>query len=421
MTKHFTNTCGVRPFTSGVHRFSILLVAVLALLLNSCVSESIIPTPTPPVPEGYKTISLYITQAPEVRGQSRPIPDGELLWFNTGDLYLVNAAGFVVQHFRITESIANGGTEPSNFLAGGNIINRDEFGIFTQPDRTQTITLPNVPGSVTDVVIIGNTPHNAASGSIEVIGNRIIDVISQYNAWNVNLFSRNILPLAHTSGQYHTLPNGNVNRIYRGTWYLAPTVARLEINQIIGMGNIDGFTVAGIFVDNFHSRGHINGNRIAASLWSGGTDSDEFALGENYFVNNPAANPTSQWALFDLPNLPAVRNAEGSLVARLPQTGGTPDGSGSTTNHLWSYQVFAPRDTPLAAAYQPRIIIRLSNIRLINGIYITDSDEPYRYLTVRNFYNSAGNPFDGIIAGEVYHIDAVAFYERELGLVPNEP
>ena len=372
---------------------SILTAMALVLFLSSCVSE--ICLPPIPVEVDYKTISLRLAPPPVTRGESRPINNGELVEFNSGDLYLVNATGTVIEHFRI---ISRGA--PGHDLSAG-IINLDEFD-FNNASNSDELILPNIPGSVTDVVIIGNTPHNDTQGNITAIGERILDIRTQHDAWNVNLFSRTESPLAYntTSGNWET------------TLYLAPTVARFEIGAIIGMGNIASFTVEGIYMDNFFSRAKINGERIPASLWSGGDDPGAFVAGQHYFTTN------SNNALFDVrPTTPA--NAwQGTRAGATPATV-QPAGGGGT--YVWSYQLFAPTDpTTFDTDEQPRIVIRLSNITLISGAGTAPDGD--RFLTVRDFWhreNNAGTAFEGIRAGEVYQISAIRFDERDLGIDPN--
>ena len=378
---------------------TILMLATLAIVFNSCISENLIPY-TPIEVEGYKTISLHITQSPttirslsgcnvkecesgiETRGVSHPI-SGELVQFNHGDLYLVNHLGFVVEHFRITPS---GGT-PTDIPAG--IINRDEFNF--NPAATDVLTLTNVRGNVTEVIIIGNTSYNATEGNVNVIGTRVLDIISQYCARTpgVNLFSQTLTPLTHVGGD-----------LWETSLYLAPTVARFEIAEIVGMGNIAAFEVTGIFMNNFFSRAHINGNIITASLWNGGTDLDAFVSGQGYFTTNGA--------LFDTPNL--TGNHTNNRTVR-------PTGGGA--NDVWSYQVFAPTNpTTLTLAQQPHIVIRLSNVVLIGE----DNPSPNDYLLVVNNFYQNGTPLNEdfrIRAGEVYRLERVVFSETDLvGFTP---
>ena len=354
---------------------SIVIASALALFLSSCISENMLPTP---YAEGYKTLSLHITQQPPyTRGESRPIPDGELLQFNTGNLYLVDAQGLVVRQYSIEDVPAH------NFSA--RIISRSELGDFNATNP-RTLTIPDVPGNVADVIIIGNTSHNAQ------LGERIIDIRSQHNAWNVNLFSRTIKPLT-----YNTVSSNWETNIY-----LAPTVARFEIAQITGTGSIAQFTVAGIFVDNFYSEARVNGNIITTSLVNG-VNSADFVAGAGYFNDSP------NYALFDTPILTGTR---GSNLASVRPT---------TNNYVWSYQLFAQNNPTAPATRLPRIVIRLSGVRLLNEMGGMEAALPdYRYVTVRHFYeNGVRLPENSARAGNVYRT-SVVFDESDLGLIPGQ-
>ena len=368
-----------------------LTAIVITLSLTGCLSGGILPDDDSDV-VGYKTISLHITQSPsavrslseeaETRGVSRPIPAGELLEFNRGDLYLVSAEGVVIEHFRLVRN------EATNWDA--NIINIDtELGNFQPGTATHTLVIPNVHGHVRRVVIIGNTPHNTQGGSIDNIGKQVVDLRSQHDAWNVNLF-----------GETGMLVQQGTSDTWSGSLRLAPTVARLEIASITGVGNIADFTVAGIFVDNFFSRAEINGTIDDTSLWSGGTNPTIFLPGQGFFTAN------SNNALFDWD--PNGLGTQDGLVVTPPQAPDFPNIN--LVDGRWAYQVFAPQNyNDLNANQQPRIIIRLRNVRLRDNTTYAE-----RFVTINEF-----RAFDGIQAGMVYKL-AVMFDERDLAAVPSE-
>ena len=428
---------------------SILTAIALALFLSSCISESILPD-TPDI-EGYKTVLLHITQADsdsatrllseaETRGISRPVCNGELLGFGTGDLYFVNAAGIVVRHFRIVN-------EPEDLPRG--IIDRRLLTFSnTTISTAQLPSLTNIPGNATRAYIIGNTPNNERQGNINDIINRQLNITTQYNAfvpagnpagYGVNLFGRGTFA-----------PHGSstpANPVFTVTLPLAPTVARFEIGRIEGTGSIADFTVEGIFIDGHYRRasisGIINHHGVDApnpNRMDRGTNSDLFQDGEPYFSFISGSNNSG--ALFDLnidrtalawqggrswrgrragTGVPAAPPA--SLLRVTPGTTSSWTGCttvGCTIVHsgeydVWSYHVFAHRNEDTAP---PRIIIRLSHIHLINGTEITDSNHPYRYVTVREFYHN-GVLVNGIRAGQVYRIATVWFDESDLRYVPN--
>ena len=427
--------------------FNISTFIALVLLLSSCVSESILPTP-PIVEEGeYKTLLLNITKSapetPDTRNISRPVCCGELVEFNSGDLYLINAmTSQVVRHFRIIRA----GAADHNFATGG-FINRDLLN-FNNPAGTALLEISNVPGHVTGVFIIGNTPYNDTQGNIVPIVNRQICITTQHSALTPS-WETSQLPGVNLYGI--SALSAPVSGVATATLLLAPTVARIEIGSIVGTGSIADFTVEGIFIDNHYRRAYARGFILNHSNLTGdspnrkerGTNSALFRPGQPYFSFIDGS--TNSGALFDLNTgrstyawqdrpwqgrRPGVHGAPGTASLTV-----TPGGTSTITTctaigctnvhtdipNVWAYQVFAHSDIlglpfPHADTRLPRVIIRLSNIRLI------DSPTPlpgYRYITVREFYDHTGTAVERIQAGYVYHIAAVMFDDRDLRPVPN--
>ena len=374
-----------------------LFASALLLLMSSCVSEI---CTNPPVVSGYKTISLHITQqqptrlavcnytstslSEQTRGVSRPIENGELVQFNNGDLYLVSPQGFVIQHFRLVRD------EPTDW--DNRIINIDtHIGDFNNLENVEELVIHNVPGQVRYVYIMGNTPDNPTQGTINAVSGRIIDIVSQHCAWNVNLF-----------GSTNALTQRGTTDTWAGSLRLAPTVARLEIASIKGTGDIADFDVVGIFIDNYFREARING-ALTSSLTTGGADCDRFT--GNAFAFD-LENALHDWDTNGL-GIPCTCC---NLLVTPPQA---PDFPHSTlVDGVWSYQVFAPKNrTDLDYDAQPRIIIRLRNIYKTGANTPLDGD---RFVTV-NFYD-----FDGVEAGTVYRL-AVVFDENDLAFYPNTP
>ena len=426
-------------------KYSILTAIAIALFLSSCVSE----LPYIPVEEkGYKTLSLHIALAESAtRGISRPVCDGELLEFNSGDLYLWSSATQqVVRHFRIVRA---GGVD-HNFETGG-FINRDLLD-FDNATGSALLEIPNVPRHVNFVSIVGNTPHNNTQGNMSSIRNRLICITTQHSALTPK--GQPQKPGIHLYAM-NTVPNLG-NAVESTPLRLRPTVARIEIGSIAGTGSIADFTVEGIFIDNHYRQARVLGsipshsgllnNDPSPNRKERGMDSDLFQPGQPYFSFIPGS--TNSGALFDLSTghaytswqerpwrgrRPGVLGAPGyaSLVV-------TPGGASNVTSctaigctghidkpNVWAYQVFAHGATINHSPDHyytrlPRVIIRLSNIHLIDGTEVTDNnDHPYRYVTVREFYDHNGAPVNGMRAGQVYHIATIWFDERDLGYTPN--
>ena len=407
-----------------VLKHTIFSAIALALALSSCISENILPNPVEE--KGYKTVSLHITQASketETRGISRPVCNGELLEFNSGDLYLYNAAtGQIIRHFRIIRA----GAAPHNFATGG-FINRDLLN-FVNATSSALLEIPNVPGNVTHVAIVGNTPHNNTQGNINDVFNRQICITTQHSALTpegqpqkpgVNLFGM-------------TAPLVRVGDVATGTLLLSPTVARIEIGSIVGTGSIVDFTVEGIFIDNHYRRASVSGvipnhgdaqpnpNRMGR-----GTNATLFAPGQPYY-SFIIGGPTNSGALFDLRPDNNINTWRGQRAGNVPgavRPGGITNVTnctaiGCTNNHsnipnVWAYHLFAHS----AGTSPPNVVIRLSNIRLINE---TAPQPGYRFLTVSRLYDQTGTAVTSIRSGNTYHIAVVLFYEGDLRLLPND-
>ena len=418
------------------------LTIVLAFALSGCLSNN-------ELIEEYEVereISFRVVQTMSTRsldgGVSRPIPDGEPLQFNTGYLYLVNAQGIIMRHFRIGAAYG----EPCNIT---NTIGR------TQLMRTSGVTIESVPGSVTRVVIIANyggTPPLPATGNVgnQSHLNRPLNIVSQYRAWNVNLTN---CPDSRIGTGASERLNGNLLRtginndvyVYSTTIHLAPTVARFEIADITGMGMIQSFTVDGIFMDDFYRLSTIGGGIVPASIHTGGSEVNNFnatshttaaalsgatpnaPIGDTNFGIHVWRAATDNWTgTFD-----TGEHNPTSMIVR-PGRATTPDLNNVTRPNSWSFQVFAGNyrfapATPAAGTTVPRIIIRLSNVRLMDGspTGALFNNDGVAFLTIRDLhYITPANqrrPLQYIRASRVYRIEEgwLTFDEFDLGERPN--
>ena len=195
------------------------------------------------------------------------------------------------------------------------------------------------------------------------------------------------------------------------------------IADITGMSMIEAFTVEGIFMDGIYLQARINGEPVGA-LHTGGQIVNNFNASSH---NNPAT-PLLHDAGFGIHEWRGARNWTGTYDTSLTVAPGgapTPDLHNVIRPNAWTYQVFA-RDYcevgfPVAQTPTPRIIIRLSGVRLSNGFkFQTD-----QFLTVQNFHYIRNNqrfPLHHIRASRVYRIEAgwLTFDELDLSDRPNE-
>ena len=376
----------------------LLCAIVLVSFSTSCVSESCLDNPDNDT-RNYEeiAISLRIVQQPETRGVSRPICDGELLEFNTGDLYLVTATGTIMRHYAIVA--ANPAiTELTDANRTARIIHRNLLG---DGRGSGGVTLTAVPSSVTRIIIVGNTLGNATNGNVNAVGARVLDIISQYNAWNVNLFGEDpaIYKLATPTPTYTHTAHVKLN----------PTVARIEIGSIMGTRDcIYSFSLEGIFIDNYFRNARIDGTLLTEWRSKGSNPAT--------FVSGSTAYPVAlSPALFDW--YPGGRPADANLTV-------TPGGSSTfpctsllcsetshTRDNVWSYQLFAQTNTT-----PPRIIVRLRDVVLVgnNGNNIPLEGAQFLTVPLSELYN-----FDnGISAAGVYRIPQIVFDRNDLD-IPN--
>ena len=398
-----------------MRRFKHLFLATAALLfgLSSCQHDDF---PGSPPTENERTVALRIVDTPQQSDtrNTAPLPPGTPLVLNEGNLYLVNADGIIVRHFTIAP--ADGGVTtltPENLAAG--TIHRNLL--------NDGVMLLAVPGNVTEVVIVGNTPNDNHTGHVdgEFIGGRLIDVITQRNAQSVNLFGRRALPAMPA-------PDGS----YPVSVHLAPTVARFEVPSIIGIGMIAGFTVEGVFINHYHQNaaigGTIPGINSAPNLVHH-TDAAAFAYnapGTSYttasnnalFYWNATANNGNGFHT----DADGVTVRPSNLQTNVFHPNGSGGGSYRMRDHVWGFQLFARNygETTLPETEAPSVVIRLNNITLTDGSTINGT----RFVTVGGFYrreNNALEPVTHIRASDVYHvIHGIAFDESDLSTMPNE-
>ena len=389
------------------------------VVLASCLSENDLPY-VEPAPDVYEiSLSLNIIQESETRllsfgdheeaetrNVSRPICHGELLQLNVGDLYLVTATGTIVRHYAI--------------VGGTGALDPDGSGRLTPANRAQRIihrnllgngrgsggfTLYAVPSSVTRVVIVGNTLGNPTSGDINSVRDRALDIITQYNALDVNLFGESTL--------------SGIGDTRTATVHLRPSVARVEIGRIAGtQGCIHSFRLDGIFIDNFYR----NSPRL-----DGTQRSDWRANGTAAatFVSGSAAYPAAlSPALFH-----CWHSTNGRLAVNLEVTpGGTSTWTGCTaiacdnphTNvaNVWGFQVFAGTNTRA-----PRIVVRLRDVDVVNTDGTTTRLPNPQFVTVNlatalEWTGNSSQAVGNISAAGVYHIHTIVFDRGDLNITP---
>ena len=403
-----------------IFKSAILLATVLMLSLSSCLSEDTLRQDVPRIdPDTERTVLLRIVQPAATRGVSRPVQDNEPLALRTGDLYLVHQTGIISHHFQIVETDV-GVTSLTEANLEARIIHRNLL--------DAGVSLPGVPGTVTDVVVVGNYQGANAlpteGGAASAIGARVIDIISQHDAQGntvgVNLFGEDDLePLLDGSDQPVLSQDGNP--IFIASVLLRPTVARFEIADITAAGNITAFTVDGIFLDGFYRTMTIDGTLA--------TNATQFLAGDTpSSFTNLTYNFDTQFAVHDWRESVGGRSWTGTAGTSLTvQAGGTGSwnnavtGSHTDVPNVWGYQVFAQSHEHARKVAPPSIVLRLSGITSACGSTFPDP----QFVTVGGLVRTVEGvrvPLTEILASRVYRIPSggLVFDENDLSPHPND-
>ena len=380
------------------------ILATFAILMSGCLSDSLLPDYVPGNNEP-RTVMLRLAQPETATRSGAPITDGTPVVLRTGKLYLVSQTGAIVRHYEI---VAN--QSEDNFgNNGGNRIHYQRL--------KDGVPMNAIPTNVRSIVVVGNYQGNnlPVTGSIAAVEERLIynGILSQHNPGNpgVHLFGRT--DYADAAFAFYRVIDGV--RHYNVRVHLAPSVARFELRQLTGLGSIYSFTVSGIFIDRHYRQARIDGT-IPAQI-SGNDNLLERPATSAAFAADAACGfyPDTNRALFDLLSTNSAQVGGGGAVA-----------SAGGVNNVWGYQVFAYYydATPGRAITPPRIVIRLTNVRVRDGSGSTElshNGSNHLYLTVEEFRNlDREENIATIRAGHVYHIENLVFDESNLSHSPNQ-
>ena len=369
-----------------------LLLVALFLGANSCVSDSNL-TPPYTFEDGYIMLALQAVTPTDAntRGESAHVPDGRPVAFNGGYLYFVSGNRIVQRYQVVTDAtptdIENGIINLNSMIGAG-------------------FSYIRVPGTVSRAIIVGNvqgrTPVDVG-GSADAVHRAELDVNSQYDAENVNIWDS--APLVYLSG---LTSEGYSRRSI--TLNLYPTVARIEMSELTAGGNIQSFTLRGIFIDNYHTHAWADGTLRGLNPTALSEDPLDFLRGGST-VNAP---------LYDWYFPTGIPSVNRSVVPERTPTS-------AAYRIVWGYNLFAERTRRDAGnnilnpngSTMPRIVIRLSNVVVIdaNGNPETLLDD--RFLTIRGMLDEHNNPIRGLHARNVYYLGNVEFDAANLSRYPN--
>jgi len=349
---------------------SLVIATLLLVGLSNCSNDN---EPAVDNPTETKSVFLKISNAPSSRAMGPAEEDGTEVEFISGNLYFTTVAGTILKHYSIGE--AAGDTYTVGNLKTG-----------------QAIT--DLPGNVTNVYVVGNTPDLSASGTISTVQEKTIDVASQVQTADgnvVNLYGTSTLSLKTAGG-------GSDGRdLYEADVTLNPTVARVQLADIKSGGAITAFTVDAIYIDNYYAQAQVGGE-IIAPLVDNGPNANLFDSSHaTYAYIGDVVN-----AIHDVVNASAVdTDPIGGFILK-PASG------------VWGYNLFAES----AGSDVPRIIIKLSGVTA-TGMTFTDP----QFITIKGFKDVTK-----IEAGKVYTIGVIddgpaykewEFTEENLSPIPN--
>lgn len=344
-------------------KISYLTLSILALLMsfNGCSNSD----DTEDVDKQPKSVFLKLGKSSSsLRSVSTPVGDGDNVVLQSGNLYFVNSSGAILKHYTLTSTAAS--------ATNINITNAESGALIT-----------NLPGNTFAVYVVGNTSGLPSSGNISAVKEYLLQIASQDDIEDVNLYGTNTLTAP-------VLPN----TFYTSEIDLNPTVARIELTDITASGVITGFKVDGIFIDNYYKQAVVDGSVDIADFVENGAFAAPFSDESTQY---PAGLKPALYDFYD-PALSAV-----SKVAK-------PAGTGT----IWSYNLFASS----AGSTIPRIIIRLSDIQT-NDLSTYTSPQ---FVTIKGFKAvSGGASLTSIKSGEIYNIaaGALTFKETDLSSIPN--
>jgi hypothetical protein len=305
--------------------------------------------------------------------------------FQPGWLFFTNAGGTITRALQITSTGNYQATTPD----------ANEVGV---GQLTGGVQILNVPGPSTVVHVISNLPSGVGTGwnAATAVGENItvytgagITVESQYDATNgdgskVTLYGYGNITVV-------MLPD-----LFSASVALDPVAGRLEIAKISAdVSEIVSFKVTGVFVNQYYASLPVNG-----TVASGVLPVDNLSTVGNYALNAGTYLVASHHVFFD--------------VDDYSSTGTPPAATPLVSTKVWAYNLLAPA----LAGYFPHVVIKITNIDVVddatNGAY----ENGTWYLTIANVQVNGTGAYLPFLKGNIYRLEDVAFTLSDLGSVP---
>ena len=330
-----------------------------------------------------RTVKIQVVNGSESRVVGPHVPSQAVV-FSSGKLFFTTAGGLITKVVNI---------DNSNNAESGGVVGIDALKAGTM--------IQNVPGTSTKVYVLGNI---TATLPTITVGTTNISVINEFALQVSHLFDATNKAVANVpiyGAPGAIVPDG---ADYKANLTIAPIGARLEISKITGGGNITGFKVEGIFINNYYSQMKLNSATInTADLINNGNVPGFYipdAAGGSYTGALSAI-------VYDYATAGIGYYLSGGICSPV-----TPEDN----TKVWGYNLLAP-----TAAQMPHIVIRLSDVTT------SLPSDPYAgktwFLTIRNFYSDPGlnaTPINVLEARNIYRITNLAFTEEDLAEKPEE-
>ena len=393
---------------------TIFIVATL-FTLTTCLSDN----PYRPIVEEDEVASVFIRLTEtETEFETRGVGSSTIttLSLRTGDLYLVSN-GVIIEHFSIVNDAGAIPGSITNIPATAPTINRSAL--------LGGVRITNVPTNMRGgrVYLVGNTPGNPTSGNINAVLNApALDIRYQRQQGNTH-------PHLFGSATLVEVPSSDPET-WTAALRLRPAVARLEIHQIVAMGEIYGFTVEGVFIDHYYRRARINGAPYAPSFRDN-IDAERPFNNDNlsgyptafhthtfdWHHNTNTPYPYGHRSTRHQIGVPGIAGVNWPVAIARPGTG--PGGA----FNIWFYYLFPGVDK------MPRIVFRLHDVTLHNGTVLPNPqfvvfsrfvwDDVSLVTAIPPGFND-GDDVEYLVAGVRYQIrnNRLIFMEEDLRSTP---
>ncbi|MCD8229923.1 MAG: hypothetical protein LUD70_22300 [Bacteroides ovatus] len=272
----------------------------------------------------------------------------------------------------------------------------------TIANLTTGTQITDVPAAATTVTVCGNIPAGTSlptGGTVAALKAVQLEITSQSAVADVVL-SGDDKPLQTWTAGSPALPYAP--GITDGDKYaeveIGPAVARVEIEGLATTASsaVDGFTLEGIYVNNFFEKFNLAGTVVGTKVQYGATPA-LYAQGQGLYTSANAGK------LFDQSAVAAT----GTPKEVIPPTVG----------QRWAYQV-VPNSNSTDANEQLQLVFKLSNLVAKPGSVNFGTDD--QFITVRGFKDGSGNIVE-LEKGKIYTISKTdfTFDESNLSTIPN--